>query len=597
MKLSKSALRQRLLESVERQVDGILKIYHPGGRFGTEPWIVRDQEVILPLAVGLTTPESRYFGDAEVLRAVAEGGRFLTEQQDKLGMYVFRKKDGSTWGDIYMPWTYLRWVFTFGLIREYLQPEDLEIWETGLLRGYEGIAATELTVESGRYRGHPPPKGPPTPGVAKPWLHNIPTHHAAGLFKAGILFERPEWKTKARDYLHLIVAEQIEDGWWTERSGPVVVYNQVYLDSLSIYYHTSGDGLVGAALERGNRYHYHTTYPDGSFIETFDERNYTYPVAVMESPDGNRTYHPPLVKMHPGLYASAEGRALIAFLLEIHARRGSPIPNAEMMLLFQPEEPFSTDGAVLEPEFTMGSDAVVLRDGPWVNTFSAYTAERTSNRFIQDRQNFFSLFHQSIGLLFGGGNTKIQPLWSTLTVGHPGLVSPVGSTADSELVPDSDLDYVAETARLLRTASGRGVRLESAGAILELQVILISDERAEVRIRLLRAAPDGRPACCHIPLIPYPGERVGFADETEHELEEDPWVVEGVSAFDYCGWHFSVEPRGKMIWPARAHNPYTKDGHSALGEARLVLSLPLDEEKAYRVCLEGPKDAVTSPGM
>ena len=46
------------------------------------------------------------------------------------------------------------------------------------------------------------------------------------------------------------------------------------------------------------------------------------------------------------------------------------------------------------------------------------------------------------------------------------------------------------------------------------------------------------------------------------------------SWFNYGGVRVSVPGGAKLLWPARQHNPYKKDGSSTLAEARLVLCLP-----------------------
>lgn len=251
-RLAHPELKKQFLQSLDLEVQEILKAVHSDGRFGDEPWIVRDQEVVFPLSVAFTTQGSRFYEDEVTLEALTKAGRYLRKQQDAQGMFVFRKKDGSEWGDIFMPWTYVRWIFSFSLVRPFLEPSARKDWEAGLLLGYSRIAKTELTTASNRYRGTPAPKRPLRKGEVIPWLHNIPTHHAAGLYLAGQVFQKSEWQEQARDFMALIVEKQTEYGWWEERSGPVVLYNQVYLESLSLYYHNSRDDLVGEALKRGN---------------------------------------------------------------------------------------------------------------------------------------------------------------------------------------------------------------------------------------------------------------------------------------------------------------------------------------------------------
>src|SRR5262245_61201678 len=87
------------------------------GRFGTGVFIVNDQHPMYSLAVAWGTKidgvDNPYYHDTAVLDAIMSAGDALIAVQDPKGMWEFRKKDNSTWGQIYMPWTYSRWIRTF----------------------------------------------------------------------------------------------------------------------------------------------------------------------------------------------------------------------------------------------------------------------------------------------------------------------------------------------------------------------------------------------------------------------------------------------------------------------------------------------------
>src|SRR4051812_36156145 len=146
------------------------------GRFGTGTWIVTDQNAMYPLATAWSIKDERnpHYHSPQVLDAVMAAGDALIADQDSKGMWEFRKKDGSTWGQIYMPWTYSRWVRAYSLIKDAMPVDRRAKWEKALLLGYDGIAKGELDH-----------------------LHNIPTHHAMGLYIAGKAFNRPQWCEQA----------------------------------------------------------------------------------------------------------------------------------------------------------------------------------------------------------------------------------------------------------------------------------------------------------------------------------------------------------------------------------------------------------------
>ena len=236
------------------QVPDILRSQDPKtGHFGTGIWISIDQNVLLPLATAWSYHDARnpYYHSAPLLNAIMVGGDALIDAQDKNGQFLFLKKDGSTWGQIYQPWIYTRWLRAFQMIRAAMPPERRARWEKALLLGYNGISKEERTAT----------------------LHNIPTHHAMGLYFAGKIFDRPEWCAQSAEFLHRVVQIQNPDGYWSEHSGPLILYDKVYVEALGIYLAVSHDESVRAALRKASIYHAYFTYPDGTDVETIDERN------------------------------------------------------------------------------------------------------------------------------------------------------------------------------------------------------------------------------------------------------------------------------------------------------------------------------------
>ena len=571
-------LRAHLLRALEAKLDPVLAQSRPTGQFGTDPWIVRDQDVILTLTLLYQCKGGPHFHDPKLLAHIAAGGRYLRARQDAKGMWPFDKKDHSNWGQIYMPWTYLRWMITYELIGDELAPADRAIWAEGLQLGFSGIAATELSSRSNIYpgplTGHPPLK----PGEVIPWIHNIPCHHATGLFLAGRLFHRPEWQQQARDYMQLVIAAQSPHGWWTEHSGPVVLYNRVYLEALGVYHALSGDNAVLPALERGNRFHLNYTYPNGEAIETVDERNPYSPIKVAHGPHGEPRYLPSHIGIHPGLYFTDSGRALLAQQWPIVAERDpAELDSAEFLYLFLP----TTDDALNYTSapacrFRMGANSLIAREDPWLLSLSAYCCPRTPNRFIQDRQNLVSIYHRDAGLILGGGNTKLQPLWSTLTVGDTSLLTPIGAKRDTNLAPDVPLAYTPDHCAIAEPAANRWTqRITSAGAIAELTFEIVSATALRLGVTLAQAAPDARPAAVHLTFIPYPESPVLFSDDSRAAITAAPWEKSGVTRLSHHNWQLALPASAQIKWPVLPHNPYTSDGHADFTEGRLVVTLPL----------------------
>ncbi|MDA0711416.1 MAG: hypothetical protein O3B73_14545, partial [bacterium] len=240
----------QLLESLDLAVPDILASQKPNGQFGTEPWISTDQNVLLALAAAWSLEDSSHHHSGHLLQAIVSGGDALIEAQDEVGMVTFRKKDHSTWGQIYMPWVYSRWMRAYALVKDAMPQEARARHSLALQKVYDGISRTAMAR-----------------------VHNIPTHHAMGLYCAGSVFEREDWKVQAREFMTQVIAEQSPQGWWAEHKGPVVAYNFVYVEALGVYYAMSGDASGLEALRRAAHYHAACVYPDGSLLETVDGRN------------------------------------------------------------------------------------------------------------------------------------------------------------------------------------------------------------------------------------------------------------------------------------------------------------------------------------
>lgn len=549
--------KDKLLPILVSKIDGILKNYDPEtGRFGKGIWIVQDQHSMLPLAVVYATPGegNNYYKDKSLLEIIMKSGDALIADMDKRGQWEFRKKDASTWGPIWMPWTYSRWIRSYALIKDDMPPERREKWVAALTLGYSGIRTHELNR-----------------------VLNIPGHHAMGLYIAGKVLNHPEWCKDAADFLMKLVAEQSEAGYWTEHVGPVVHYNFVYVDLLGNYYAESGDKRVLPALERASIFHRNFTYPGGEDIETIDERN-TYQGTVSE---GNT-----------GFTFTPAGRAYLKSKWE---RKGMDKLNPDFLasLIMYGEEGETEDFSVSEqqPLYTLTEQGVdkagILRDGQWFICLSAYTAPLIQNRWIQDRQNFASIYHEKTGLILGGGNTKVQPLWSNFTVGDVSLLQHKTGDIDPDFFPKGELYHVPTTATLVR----------SPHAGLDL---LYGKETCKIRIKpennkrliytLESTTVSGLPVAAHITLMPHIDKPLETGAGEKIKLDENTITLDYSrigGSISHAGYIIHLPETATVHWPAMQHNPYAKDGKSTIQIARIVIRLPFNaEHRTYDIPIE-----------
>ncbi len=541
--------RQDFIRRLAEAVPGILKGQDPKtGRFGTGIWIVNDQHPMYPLAVAWATesPDNPYFHDPKLLEAVMAAGDALIEDADENGQWVFRKKDGSTWGKIHQPWTYTRWVRAFSLIKEAMPPDRGKKWEKALTLGYSKIAETQLHK-----------------------VHNIPSHHAMGLYIAGKALGRPEWCEAAKEFMAKVVAEQNPVGYWSEHLGPVVGYNFVYSDALGTYYAASGDKTVLPALERAARFHANFTYPDGSRVETVDERN---------------PYHgggPAMANV--GFSFTPEGRGFLLRQVGLLERAGKRIPPDDLasFILYGEEGPaLPTAAGELDRTYvTEDGKALVRRKGPWYICVSAYHCPVFESRWIQDRQNLLSIFHDGVGLIIGGGNTKLQPLWSNFTVGDVSLLKHIPGDTGPRFTPPDGLWHLPSAAGLKEDDPvGLGLTYGEERCSITVEPI---DEQT-LRIHLDATARSGLPVRAHLTLLPHIGKPFSTERTPEAPLGEQGLSLgpgEAGAWLAHAGWRLSLPPEASVEWPVLPHNPYVKDGSAKPAEGRIVVTLPFSEQR------------------
>jgi hypothetical protein len=536
-----------VLPSLVREIPGILDDQETtSGRFGKGIWIVQDQNIIFPLAVAWATKNKAnpYYHDERVLKAVMAGGDALIDAQDKRGMWVFRKKDDSTWGDIYMPWTYSRWIRAYGLIRDAMPAERRAHWEKALLLGFNGIADNEFT--SG--------------------VQNIPAHHAMAIYHAGQLFKRPDWMKLGSTFMHQVVAEQRPDGYWTEGVGPVVGYNFVYLDAIGVYYSYSRDASVLDALRRGAQFHAYCTYPDGSSVETVDQRQvYTGRVAF-----GN-----------VGFTMTPLGRAYMRRQWGKISHRKDPVGAdvAAELLLHGEEGPSDPNlrplGSSFHHVFEDGK-AVLHDQGPWFTCLAAYRGPVPTSRWIQDTQDLVSLFSEKAGLIVGGGHTHLQPLWSTFTLGDTSLLKHKPGDRDPNFVPPPGLWHVPDEAELV--TGTLGLRAVYNGVTFSVDVNCSDTQKAKLTYSL--EGDTTYSAQAHVPLIVKVGESWRTESGLHGTLSEEPLSLprEKTGAWiEHHGWRVSIPEDATITWPALPHNQYVIDGHAGIAEGRMVISIPLNK--------------------
>jgi len=534
--------KDRCLKDVVAQVPKVLATQDTKtGRFGKGIWIVTDQNVMLGLSAAYTQndPANPWYHKPELLDSIMKAGDALIEDMDANGQWEFRKKDGSTWGQIFMPWIYSRWIRSYALVREAMPQDRRARWDKALQLGFTGIAK-----EVGTFR-----------------IQNIPAHDAMALYFAGKVFDRPEWRELSTKYLHKVVETQHKDGYWSEHMGPVVSYGFVYVDALGVYYSVSKDEAVLPALRKTSLFHAYFTYPDGTDVETVDERN---------------PYHEALRLPNTGFTFTPEGRSYLARQLK-KFKGALPFDEASLLLLYGQEgEGSAQDLTSSDFDFVLGSgDAAVRRRGPWFMVISTMTTEVPTARWIQDRQNFVSVYHDKYGLILGGGNTKLQPRWSNFTAGNIALLHHKAGDINPNFLPPAGITHVPKSAKLI-SGDDFGISLDYGGKTGEIRLRVLGPDKLEYSVSGDKALTS------HLTLLPHLKQPITAASGEKKVLSDEPieWAKPG-AWLDYRQMHITLPAGSSVHWPVIPHDPYKKDGAATSSQGRIVIDTPAGESAKF----------------
>ncbi|MBR4675044.1 MAG: hypothetical protein IKP00_11315 [Victivallales bacterium] len=550
---------QKLVASVP----GILKQYHPEtGRFGSEPWVCNDQNNMFPLAVAwwVESKDNSYYHSPELLKVIVKAGDALIDDMDEKGMWLFRKKDNSTWGMIHMPWTYSRWIRSYALVRDAMTSEEQERWDKALKLGFSHI---QKYCKSNH-------------------VQNIPCHHAMGLYAAGRLFGNEEWMKTASDYMAKVVAAQDSEGFWTEHFGPVVSYNFVYIDALGDYYAMSKDPVVIPALEKAARYHASILFKDGTSAACLDERN---------------GYNTSLTVGNPGFTWTAIGRGFLEQQFNLSAvKRMTFVPDYLAAMLLHGGTGETISPAELgENGFYLSNNKKLakLTRGEWQLCVTGYACKPTTNRWIMERQNMMDIYLHGRGLVVGGGNTRMQPLLSTFTFGDTSLLVMDNTSTTPNFLPNIPLKWVPDSAEILREGDGLALKMAYGSNKVSVKAI---PQTENTKLSLTFTLENAAEAPCeaHLPIM-HKSSFLRLSDGTRLPLGEklEMTAEELKGGFIYNGVRYEMPPNSRLCWPVKIFNQYAKDGVARKGSERMVLCIPLGQEANTSATLSLVEDSST----
>ena len=450
---------------------------------------------------------------------------------------VFEPRGDSDW-DTYM------WLESWRLLARELGKERRARWQ----RCIEENVALLVSDATERYD---------FPWYNSPYTGTSPNHYAlwaANLLLAGWFFGNKEWESLGIKILRRFSStEQTDDGYWGEhsRSGPTIGYNHLTLSAVALYWEFMKDPAALKALRRATDFHQYFTWPDGVPVEIVNDRNRHWGVSAWSQfafsnfPDGRRYaeflagfFRPEKMTM------DALGR-LAQDALYFHEGPKGPIPQDQARYVYQMKVP-----------------AGIRKSASWVLALSGIIDTQAINsQFYLDRQAHLSVFHEKLGLIISGANSKRQPELATFSeklmgqVVHIPLSSRLQmgekqdrlSLAFNTFFSDLYIPLPANNELSFRfVISGRGTPAEEPR--LTLQLCLKAGEMLETG--------GGRKLTLSAERIELQPEEIGG------------WIR-------HQGWTLKVDPSARLVWPIYPHNPYANKPETNIEYAVGALSVPL----------------------
>lgn len=482
-------------------------------------------------------PQNHRYGDSRMRDLAIRIGDLLADEH---GRGAFEPRGDSDW-DTYM------WIEAWRLLERELGEERRARWR----RGIEENVALLVSDAAERYD---------FPWYNSPYTGTSPNHYslwAANLLLAGRFFGNKGWENLGAKILRrFATTEQTEDGYWGEhsRSGPTIGYNHLTLSAVALYWEYTKDPAALAALRRATNFHKNFTWPDGAPVEAVNDRNRHWGVSAWSQfafsnfPDGRRYAEFLAGFFKPEKMTMESLGRLAQDALYLHEGPKEAIPQDQPHYAYRMKIP-----------------AGIRKTAPWVIALSGVIDTQAINsQFYLDRQAHLSVFHEKLGLIISGANSKRQPELATFSeklmgqIAHLPLSSRLQmserqngqdrlSLAFNTFFSDLYIPRPANNEMSFRfVISGRGTPAEEPR--LTLQLCLKAGETLETGA--------GRKFTLGAERIELQAADIGG------------WIR-------HHGWTMKVDPAARLIWPVYPHNPYANAPETNIEYAVGALSIPL----------------------
>lgn len=444
-------------------------------------------------------------------------------------------------------WEIHFWLDSYRLLDRELGDERRARWR----REFEKIVAWFAVQTAGRLD---------FPRYQGPYIRTSTNHlalFASTVYLAGRVLANKEWETLGARALHRLAAEeQTPDGYWGEHTdnGPATGYNYITMTCVALYGEHSKDPAALEALRRATDFHKNFTWPDGTPVETINGRNRYWAV----SPWG-----------HFGFTHWPDGRRYAEFLFGFFLNRSLSSRDlgrlAQTTLYYHegPTEPIPQE--LPRSAYRMKVPAGIRKTGPWTVCMSGLIDTPIDSQFTLDRQGHLSIYHEKLGLIVTGANSKRQPELATFMDRSGDRVTTIPLSSRLRMADDRD--------RL-----GLGYPTFFA----ELEVPTPRREQVLFGFAITETAPNRLQDCqLNLQLCLKAGEALETAtdktmlDDKRVELTPGGWIR-------HRGWTLRFDQTARLVWPVLPFNPYRNAPETDLRHAVGVLSVPVKVKRPTR---------------
>ena len=526
-----------------------LLLLEEGEPFGHFP-----HAILLPAVLySKSHPSNKHFGDTSLVGLANRVGDLLVTEYEK-GNYTSRHD--SDW-DTYM------WLEAYRLLQKKLGSERKLRWQKALMGNLELLEPLLI-----KYQDYP--------WYNAPFITTSPNHYAiyaSTLLVGGHVFNKPNWIKLANKVLHrFCIEEQTADGYWGEHSqaGPTTGYDYVTLTQIALYWEYSKDPEALKALRRSTNFHKYFTYPDGTPVETINDRNRYWGVSMWG---------------HFGFSHFEDGRRYAEFLTSFFSKAGDTLSYggdmqslgriAQNVMYYHEGISGSIPQQQKDYAFQMKIPAGIRKSGPWVVTYSGIIAPPvTLNNFFLDRQGNLSVFNEKMGLIITGANSKRQPELATFTetIGTDSIHMPVSS----RLQMNENMDKLTLAYNVF-FASMEFPKPSEKKMLFDV-VIYYKWGEAVSNFNLQLMLKSGQE------IMTGSGKKY-ILGTNKIELGDE----ELKGSIQHNGWTFHFLPGFHLTWPVFPFNPYKDAPETDLFRAIGRLSLPIhtkDEHLTFSIEVE-----------